>query len=165
MLSPDSPQTLLTGVAIKRQKIRVGDVVRIMLGHGSHTYAQVLTGGSYVFYNCRTKDDLTVEDIVRRPILFFVAVADYGIKENRWQIIGTHRSEEPLVPPAKFIQDPLNINSFSLYFNDGKIVRTTRDECVGLERAASWDPEQIEDRIRDHYADRQNEWLELLRMQ
>ena len=37
------------------------------------------------------------------------------------------------------------------------------EECVGLERAAVWEPEHVEDRLRDHFAGRSNRWVESLK--
>lgn len=37
-------------------------------------------------------------------------------------------------------------------------------EVEGLERLAVWDPEHVEDRIRDHYNGVQNIWVESLRL-
>jgi hypothetical protein len=38
----------------------------------------------------------------------------------------------------------------------------TRAACAGLERAEVWDPEHVEDRLRDHRAGRANKWVESL---
>jgi hypothetical protein len=88
---------------------------------------------------------------------------DYAVKSGRWPIVGHIPLEDRLVPPPKFIQDPLNKNSFSIYEN-GQIRKATREQCAGLERAAVWEPEQMEDRLRDHYTGRKNEVFEKLKM-
>jgi len=40
----------------------------------------------------------------------------------------------------------------------------SREECAGLEAAAVWEPEHVEDRLRDHFAGRPNKWVESLRI-
>jgi len=40
----------------------------------------------------------------------------------------------------------------------------TRKESQGLEAAAVWEPEHIEDRLRDHFDGKPNKWLESLRI-
>ena len=37
-------------------------------------------------------------------------------------------------------------------------------ECEALESAAVWEPDHVEDRLRDHYAGRPNRWVESLRI-
>ena len=141
----------------------MGDIVKIPLGDGTHTYAHTLQEASFAVYDCRGADELAVEQICSRPVLFFVAVMHHAVKKGRWPIVGHSLLNDGLSRPATFIQDPLNKNSFSIYEN-GEIKPSTRAQCVGLERTAVWEPEHVEERIRDQYAGRKNKWLELLKM-
>lgn len=145
------------------KKRTVGDIVQIPLGDGTHTYARVLHEASFAFYDSRTNEDLTVDRITSRPILFFVPVMDRAIKEGRWSIVGHAPVDDNLKVPPRFIQDPLDKNKFEIY-EKGQIRPATRQECLGLEREAVWDPEHVEDRLRDHYAGRNNKWVELLKI-
>lgn len=129
-----------------------------------HTYARVLAGAAYAFYDSRGAEELPIEHVVSMPILFFAAVMDSAIKEGRWPIVGHFPLDNQTLPPPKFTQDPLDPNAFSIYENSGEIKKATREQCLGLERAAVWYPEHVESRLRDHYAGRKNKWLELLRM-
>ena len=88
---------------------------------------------------------------------------DYAVKRGRWNVVGYLPLEAALQNnPPKFIQDRIQPELFSIYKN-GSIQPATRDECAGLECAAVWDPEQVEDRLRDHYAGRPNKWAISLR--
>jgi len=147
----------------KAPKRVVGDIVKIPLGDGWHSYARVLPEASYAFYDSRVNGDDPVEEIIARPILFFAAVMGYAIKKSRWPIVGHVPSEDQLKAPPRFIQDALNKDRFEVY-EDGKIRPSTRAECAGLECAAVWDPEHVEDRLRDHYAGRKNKWVESLKV-
>ena len=148
----------------KKQKRVVGDIVRIDLGDGFHAYARVLDGALFAFYDCRVKEELPIDRIVRCPILFQISVMNYAIKQGRWKVIGHVTLEDSLKnPPPRFIQDPLRPESFSIY-EKGKIRPATKEEAIGLECAAVWDPEHVEDRLRDHYAGRKNKWVESLKM-
>lgn len=40
----------------------------------------------------------------------------------------------------------------------------SRQELEGLEVAAVWDPEHVEDRLRDHFSGRPNKWVESIRL-
>jgi hypothetical protein len=124
-----------------------------------------LTGASYCFYDSRGTIDLLAEQVINQPILFFAAVMDSAIKSGRWPIVAHLPLDGGLTPPPKFMQDRWNKSSFSIYLNSGEIKKATRKECQGLERAAVWDPEHIEDRLRDHYSGTGNKWVELLKME
>ena len=86
-----------------------------------------------------------------------------AIKKGRWPILGHIPLEGQLTDPPRFIQDELNKKSFQIY-KAGVIIPATREQCEGLERSAVWDPEQVEDRLRDHYAGRINKWVESLKI-
>lgn len=86
------------------------------------------------------------------------------VKTGQWPVVGRAPLDKGFTLPLQFIQDPLNKNSFSIYDN-GQIRRATRQECIGLERAAVWEPEHVEERLRDHYAGCRNKWAESLRIE
>jgi hypothetical protein len=139
----------------------IDDIVKVPLGDDTH-YARVLSGASYAFYDSRTTEELSADEIASMPILFFAAVMKST--NRRWAKIGHISVGSALVPPPTFIQDALKKESFSLYWSSGDITTTTKEECLDLERAAVWEPEHIEDRLRDHYAGRPNKWLESMRI-
>jgi hypothetical protein len=150
---------------VKRQKRRVGDVVEIDLNDGFRAYARVLDEASFAVYDCRSETELLLDDILRLPVLFEVAVMKWAVTKGRWKVIGTTPMESAhSVPAPKFIEDQLNKGHFEIY-EHGKIRPASRAECIGLERAAVWEPEHVEDRIRDHFVGRPNKWVESLKME
>ena len=63
----------------------------------------------------------------------------------------------------KFIQDILNPKNFKFYNpNTGEITPANREDLKGLECAAIWEANHVEDRLRDHFLDKPNVWVELL---
>lgn len=147
-----------------KHKRTEGDFVRVDLGDGSHVYGRVLPEATFAFYDSHTTDDLPIEEIARREVLFQVAVMDHAVKSGRWPIVGHLPLETKFrknIP--RFMQDALQPEQFSIYDN-GEIRPSTRLECVGLERAAVWEPSHVEDRLQDYYAGRPNKWVESLRM-
>ena len=71
--------------------------------------------------------------------------------------------QEYQTTPLKFIQDSLNPNNFELYNpNTGEITKATREQCEGLECAAVWEAEHVEDRLRDYFDGKPNTWVEQL---
>ncbi len=150
----------------KRQKRTPGSIVKIDLGDGYHSYARILEAG-LAFYDIRTKEDITdMKRIIQKPILFITEVYNHAITKGRWPKVGKVPLEDTLKKvPLKFIQDPIKPEEISIYDpNTGNIRPATREECEGLERAAVWEPEHIEDRLRDHYAGVPNKWVESLKI-
>jgi hypothetical protein len=65
--------------------------------------------------------------------------------------------------PPMFIQDAIKRDQF--FICHGAVRRpAARAECEGLERFAVWDPTQVEDRLRDHFAGRPNKWVESMKI-
>jgi Immunity protein 26 len=148
----------------KSQKRVVGDIVRIALGDGFHIYARVLEEALFAFYDCRVPDELPIAQIIASPILFFVPVTRNAVELGRWVVVGNAPLDSVLSnPPTRFIQDIQRKNSFSIY-DKGQIRPATKEECIGLECEAVWGDTHVEDRLRDHYAGRENIWVESLKI-
>jgi len=142
----------------KRQQRTVGAIVKVPLEDGYHTYSRILTD-TFAFYDVRTKTDIAdLKEIISKPILFNILVDNYAVTKGHWLKIGFLPLEENLkVSPRFYIQDAIHNDRFSILESDGFTIRpATRDECVGLERLASWYPELVEERVNDYYAGRYN---------
>jgi hypothetical protein len=144
----------------KKVRRNVGDIVKIPLSDGSHSYAIVLPAPRFAFLDYRGRQELPAADVVRVQPLFQLLVMDYAVTSGRWPRIGH------VQPPASFLQfpvffkqDPIN-KKYSLYTGNGREVPATREQCEGLERYAVWDPEHVEERLLDHYSGRPNRWVE-----
>ncbi len=124
-----------------------------------------MTGDAEVaFFDAKTKDDLPVEEIVKRPVLFRLAANSYAINKFIWVKIGkAPLSEELKVPQPMYIQDALHPERFQIYCG-GKICPATREECEGLECCAVWSPEQVVDRLIDYYRGVPNKWASSLQI-
>ena len=111
-----------------------------------------------------TGERLLLADLIARPILFIIAVYNDAVARGRWVKIGRIPLEPALQQlPLQFIQDALNETTFSLY--DNVTIRPAiQADCIGLERAAVWEPEHVEPRIADFYRGEANVWVEQLRL-
>lgn len=145
------------------RKKKPGTIVLIDLGEGYQVYARELQHPFEAVYDTRTIDPMEPEQIINRPSLFIVAVFDKAFR--RWQKVGYAllRPNE-LTVPDRFIQDVINPEDCRIIDVSGEERPATIEECVGLEAAAIWDSDEVEDRVRDHYADRKNVWLESLKV-
>src|SRR5262245_40371599 len=146
-----------------RQRFMIGAIVRVPLDDRWHVYAWMLPEVDFAFFDLRADSEIAIEEIVAYPIAFRVSVHKSAWSTGRWLRVG--KAEPPpdvLAPVPEFIEDPLT-GRFSIYLN-GKIRPATREECVGLNRCAVWEPEHVEDRLRDHFAGVPNKWVENLRL-
>lgn len=140
-----------------------GDVVRIDLGDGRHTYGVLLVNPYVAVYDMVTTGE-TVEraEVLDRPILFVVAVYNVG---RAWPVVGKVPEERALpAVPEQFMQDVADPSRCEIIDVNGNVRPATPQECVGLERAAVWEPEDVVERIRDHYAGRPNRHLEYMKV-
>ena len=146
-----------------RQRRVVGAVVKIPIEGRHHGYAWTLPEVDVAVFDFQTDADLPAVEVVRHPVAFRVAVNNSAFSSGRWPRVGKVTPPAVVLAPVPtFIQDPIS-GRFSIYVF-GAVRPATRAECVGLERAAVWAPDHIEDRLRDHLAGRANVWVESLTM-
>lgn len=145
-----------------RVKRAEGDVLRVDLGGGWNAYARVLVEPLLAFYDLRVEVEPAIEDILSSPTAFKIWVANSAITGGRWPVIG-RRDLEGDEPRQWFCKEDPVSKRLSRY-SEGEEVVTTFEECNKLERAAVWEAEHVEDRLRDHFAGQPNKWVESLRL-
>lgn len=151
---------------MKRQTRTPGSIVKIILADKSHCYAIVLHQASVGVFNIKTTADVLLSDILDADILFIVAVYNSTITSGRWQKIGKMILDDRFTTlPLQFIQDQTNLASVEIYDpNSGLTRKASKEECLHLERAAVWEPAQVESRILDHFNATENVWVRQLQM-
>ena len=149
-----------------------GRVVRIDLGDGRCAYGRRLSGPNVEFYDLVGKPGEAVDllEVVVSPVAFTIWVMEYAFRRRGgWELLDvvplTERERAAVDRRAK--QDPIS-KALSIYESDRAAgtfteVPATAQECAGLEVAAVWDPEHVEDRLRDHFDGRPNVWVESIR--
>ena len=78
----------------KGQRRKVGDIVKIDLGDEFHTYARVLEEALFAFYDSRTREDPSIDEILSRPVLFIVSVMNHAVTRGRWKVVGNAQLNE-----------------------------------------------------------------------
>jgi len=148
------------------RKGKPGDIVRIGLGDGRHTYGQLLTDPYVAVYDCPTTgEDPDTAEVVGKPILFIVSVYDQAIGRRGWPVVGQAPPGSPdIAVPDQFMQDVANPANLRIIDVNGNVRPATYDECAGLERCAVWEAEHVAERIRDQYAGRPNVYLEHMKL-
>lgn len=148
-------------------RIKEGAFIEIALTNGKFSYGRILGKASYAFYNIYSESKIIDIDFIKgNKVLFIVGVYDHAITKNRWKIIGISELEGGLNKiPFKFIQDDFEPTQLEIYNpNTGAISPAKKEQCIGLERAAVWEPEHVEERIIDYFEGRPNKWVESLKM-
>ena len=148
----------------KSQRRVVGAILKVPLGDGTHVYTQTLPEADFAFFFICTSSKLDTKTVISKPVLFRVAVHKSAWTGGRWERIGKEDvSEELMKPVPTFIQDALNPNHYQIYLS-GNIRDATKEECIGLECCAVWDPDHVEGRIRAHYSGVDSKWVESMKI-
>jgi len=150
---------------IKRQRYRIGAIVKIPLTDGFHTYGRLLDSGM-AFYNIHTRRDCTISEIVQMPILFVTGVYKDVITKKVWKIIGKKFPLENQLLEAQerpvYTEDILTGNWTIHYVDGSQKMTSSPEEIHGLESATVWTAESIEKRLNDHFAKRKNPEVEIM---
>ena len=131
----------------KSQRWKNGAIFQIN-AHGYSCLGQMLEEPEIAFFDPASKD----------RVLFRLWVHKSAYNRGRWQKV----SEEPIskdltIQAPRFKKDPIS-GKLSIYVN-GEESPAKLSECVNLECAAVWEPEHVEDRLRDHFENRENVWV------
>lgn len=162
---------MLKSVRAKSFRRKPGQIVRIDLGQGYCSYARVLNEPLLAFHDVQysAAQEVSLEEVIGSPVAFTLFVMNYAITRGRWPIIGrVDLSPELQVPPA-FVKQDAFTGKLSIYQTLPELAphyerAATANECIGLEVAAVWEPEHVEDRLRDHFAGKPNIWVESLKV-
>ena len=138
----------------KRQKITIGSIIEIPIEGKYYVYAQILPKSLYAFFDYRSQEPIADFSCLNKsPILFIIPVYDYVITKGIWLKVGNMPIRESLEKLSinYYIYDEIS-NKYSKYNSyTGEIISSTKEDVRGLERAAVWDENHVEDRIRDYY--------------
>jgi Immunity protein 26 len=152
----------------KNVRRREGDLLAIDLDDGRRSYAQVAAEPLIVFFEGCFANNPTPEEIVVLPVLFRLWVANHAVTRGRWSVVGKAAlAPENQVEPFFYKQDVIT-GRLALYhssFAQSNWERSaTLAECETLECAAVWEPDHVEDRLRDYYNGMPNKWFEDLKI-
>ncbi|KFA91405.1 Imm26 family immunity protein [Archangium violaceum] len=139
-----------------KQRHKPGSFVRIALADGSFGYGRLLESPYVAFYQHRTMSpDSDLDGLGARPVLFKTAVRHLAV--DAWELIGWRELEEHLHQPlVRFMQDVGDFRRCTIFDTAGNSRAAEPQECVGLERAAVWEQDSIEERLLDTLLGRPN---------
>lgn len=137
-------------MTLERQKWKNGAVLQVD-AHGHSCLAQMLTLPEIAFFDPSCPD----------RVLFRLWVHKSAYTTGRWLIVDQRPiTDELSTQVPRFKKDPIS-GKLSIYLNERE-TPATQEECLKLESAAVWDPEHVEDRLRDHCENRENVWVKSL---
>lgn len=156
----------------KRIRRTEGAVVKIPLGAGKAGYGLVLKEPLVAIFDHEADEGKNpdISTLVEGGVAFILMVMNRAITDGRWPVIAHVQVPAHLQKPPAFCKQDQITGELSVYQEIEDLAphyeRAGRPgECQGLETAAVWEPEHIEDRMRDHFAGRSNVWVEQLRVQ
>lgn len=155
----------------RRVKRVPGSVVKIPLDDNNVAFGLVLKEPLVAVFDRQfcIKEQPHSLALLNTPVAFIVMVMNYAITDGRWPVIDHVPIPEQLATAPRFCKQDIISGKLSIYQEIEELAPhyerpATLMECVGLEKAAVWDPEHVEDRLRDHFAGRSNVWVEQLRI-
>jgi hypothetical protein len=147
----------------KRFRRRAGDIVALPLPSGGYAYSRILSNRVLMaFYNLRTDNLTDPNEVVTSGTLFVTAVHMTAISNERWVTMGNRPLEQELIQDTKFFRKNPTGDGFLIYISKAEPsgsdheYEASADECRGLEPLLVWEPDQIEQRIDDHFQKRDN---------
>lgn len=147
----------------KKQKEIPGGIVKINFDDSYHTYGRILNYHDVALYDCKTDQDVTdLNEIVKHPIIYKMIVNEGGVKYGRWPIIGIIPLEKELQNSKYYLEEIGRPDLCKIIENGNIRYNVPKEEGIGLEVGAVWDPMHVEEFLRDHYAGRENTSLKLI---
>lgn len=153
---------------LRLRKFKAGDVVAIPVRQG-WALARLLTRSRAEFYSTPVErlDSLVQVDVVNllasRERLYVLAAMKAALSDGRWQLVGTVSGDElPMVDSVDnwkrdAINGRLSIVSTNLVTGEWSEREASHDRCVGLEAAAAWSADHVEDRLSREFDGLENQ--------
>lgn len=152
----------------KRCRRKVGQIIKIDLHNGSQALGLVLDEPLVAFFDREFKDVFDY-DIEKLPVAFILMVMNNAITSGRWEVLEVKEVPHTLQAKPKFCKQDEISGDISIYQEIDELAPyyerpAEPAEWHNLETAAVWEAEHVEDRLRDHFAGRDNQWESQLRM-
>jgi hypothetical protein len=129
-----------------------GNYIEIEMPSKQYSYAVVTKTKLLSIMDYCEEEQLGEESISKLDILFTISAKDYTIGKKGWPLTGSLRDNKKFSLKPKFYIEDIITGEYSIvdhHFENR--VKATKEECLGLEQAASWPPHSIEQRLKDYY--------------
>ena len=130
-----------------------GNYIEIGMPGNRYSYAVVTNTKLLAVLDYCGERQLASSSVKELDILFIISAHDYAIGKNGWPLAGKIEQDEKFnVHPNFYIEDVITGRFSIVDHNFENRVPATKEECANLERAASWPPKSIEQRLIEHYS-------------
>ena len=145
-------------------KEKIGILFRIPLEENKmYAYGQIATKTKYIFFDHYDRENEWTNPniIVEKPVAFYATVDRYVLKEGLWDVLDIYPvKEENKFFPCSFGYDMFK-NTYYLWKDNPEKGRPDHipcslEETYGHEYLTSYGHGSIEQRLRDHFANRPN---------
>ena len=138
---------------VRSPRQREGDVFAIALGELGFAFGRICAGGDHAYYDVLAVNVPPLDEIVNRPIIFRVPVARDALAAGGWRILGNVPLGGDLARPAVYRHQPVGSKQ-AFRYSAGTSVAASAAEVAPLETLATWFSMHIEQRLRNHFANR-----------
>ncbi|MFL5787366.1 MAG: Imm26 family immunity protein [Flavisolibacter sp.] len=150
----------------KKQKFKEGAIVKIKLSNNQVVFGRLLPGFHVGIYDWVVKQDENIPDIASitvHSIFLYVRIFKDVVVKGIFEIIGFKElsSSDINDMPPHFKQNQSNFEECKIYYEDGKEIKATPQECLGLEGPIVWDAASLVNRIQNYYQGKKNPYVEL----
>jgi hypothetical protein len=131
----------------KNARLSLGKLIRVRLGDGGYCFGIVAAGEDVAFFKLHSFDaERPVDDILSYPVMFRVHVSRDSFDGENWSVLEKATLPDSLASYAVYWNQPVGSNEINLMGRD--ILRPASvEEVRGLERAAVWYAQHIEERL------------------
>lgn len=159
---------LIEKAVVRRQRRKEGQVLSIDLGSGRFAAAIVMAEPLMAFFTDICEGELHGDDFLARRPDFIVMVMNRAVTSGIWKIVRETELPDRFRYPPKFCKKDMISGLEYIYHEVANLAPSYEriaypGECQGLEAAAVWDAEHVEDRLRDHIEGKPNRWVEELK--
>lgn len=147
----------------RRKKWEPGNVVEVELDDGSFSYGVVIEEPLVAFTEATFTERPEITTELFGKVAFQLWVMNSAIGKNGWPVIGDVPFKELSISEAMFYRYDIVSKKFYHYSDCTNDIPSTREACVGLECAAVWRKDHVEDRLQAHKEGGVCKWEESLR--
>ncbi|MFY3775488.1 Imm26 family immunity protein [Marinobacter salsuginis] len=147
----------------RRKKWEQGNVVEVELDDGSFSYGVVIEEPLVAFTEATFTERPEITTELFGKVAFQLWVMNSAIGKNGWPVIGDVPFKELSISEALFYRYDIVSKKFYHYSDCTNDIPSTREACVGLECAAVWRKDHVEDRLHAYKEGGVCKWEESLR--
>ena len=149
----------------RRKKWEPGNVVEIELDDGSFSYGVIIEEPLVAFIGETFANRPEIAPKLFGNVAFQLWVMNSAIGKKGWPVVGHVQLDELSIPEANFYRYDVVSKKFYHYVDCTNDIPSNRDGCIGLECAAVWRKDHVEDRLQANKSGQECQWEISLRAQ